>query len=126
MDTSIRLRLLNMGKATKVKPLNDDMACELGAELLGETLIFTVGALIIWNEYRRSANKEQKREDTQFERIKELEDQVTELALNVERQSAEIREFTRLVHAHGVNEKYLPSKIVDKKSGTVLTIDRKS
>lgn len=42
-----------MGKATEVPQLNETMAIELGANLLGEVVIFTIGAGLLIFEYVR-------------------------------------------------------------------------
>lgn len=44
---------LNLGKPVHVPPLNEAMAIELGASLLGEFIIFSIGALAIMLEYTR-------------------------------------------------------------------------
>lgn len=44
---------LNLGKPTTVPQLNEAMAIELGANLLGEIIIFTLGAGALVFEYVR-------------------------------------------------------------------------
>lgn len=44
---------LNLGKPTNVPQLNETMAIELGANLLGEVIIFTIGAGLLIFEYIR-------------------------------------------------------------------------
>lgn len=44
---------LNLGKPVNVPQLNETMAIELGANLLGEVIIFTIGSGILIFEYIR-------------------------------------------------------------------------
>ena len=44
---------LNLGKPVTVPPLNEAMAIELGANLLGEFIIFFIGASVLIFEYSR-------------------------------------------------------------------------
>ena len=120
LETNFRLKLLGMGKAKDVKPLDSELATELGAEMLGEIIMFTVGAGIIYLEYRRQANSAQAKEDVQNGRLRELEAEVREMGLQVETHNAEVRELIRLLHA----QRSLPSTIVDKGSGTVLQVQK--
>ena len=116
----MRLRLLNMGKAKDVKPLDPELAVELGAEMLGELLMFSVGAGIIYLEYSRQANNAQAKEDVQNSRLRELEQEVREMLLQVETHNAEVRSLLRLLH----NRDDLQSSTDDKDSGSKLEIDR--
>lgn len=45
--------VLNLGKPVNVQPLNETMAIELGANLLGETIIYSIGAGLLIFEYKR-------------------------------------------------------------------------
>lgn len=113
------MRLMGLGKSVKeVKPLNEEMAVELGAEMLGEIVIFSVGAGIIYAEYARQARKEQSKEDVQNDRLVMLEGEFRTVALQVEQQRTEIRELTRLVHS--LQGPVPPRKIKDTTTGTVL------
>lgn len=45
--------ILNLGKPVNVPVLNEAQAIELGANLLGEAIIFIIAAGILINEYSR-------------------------------------------------------------------------
>lgn len=45
--------ILNLGRPVNIPVLSQEMAIELGANLLGESLIFTIGALLLISEYNR-------------------------------------------------------------------------
>ena len=123
-----KMQLMGLGKPTDVKPLSDEMAVELGAEMLGEVIIFTMGAAIIYLEYRRQANNEQRKEDNQNDKLVELDAKVTDLAVMTEQQDARIRELVRLVESmHGRSipgniageDKSLSRKIIGAMTGPV-------
>lgn len=53
---------LNLGSPTAVPRLNEAMAIDLGANLLGETIIFITAAAILILEYSRSSRKDQEKQ----------------------------------------------------------------
>ncbi len=126
------MKLLGLGKVSEVKPLNPEMAIELAADMLGEVFVFSIAAGTIIFEYKRSYNKDREKEEFQNERLRSLEQDVQNLELKVEEQTAHIRELTRLVFS-----RVTPSKQISKtkedtsakdtqllrttKSGVVLT-----
>ena len=119
LETGFKMRLMGLGKAKEVKRLNDEMAVELGADMLGEVVVYSVAAFTVFLEYRRQKRKEEKAEDAQNTKLDDLEIAVIDLALEVEEQKTQIREMSRLLHL-----KDLPKKIVDPKSGAVLVVDK--
>lgn len=44
---------MNLGAPVNIPPLSDQMAIELGANLLGEVIIFSIGAGLLIFEYVR-------------------------------------------------------------------------
>jgi hypothetical protein len=73
------------------------MAIELGANLLGETVIFTIGAAVLIFEYQRSARKEVLKEQLLIQEKMELQATLNELAFQCERYDTQIRELTRVI-----------------------------
>lgn len=53
---------LNLGRPIQVPPLNEAMAIELGANLLGECIIFVIGAATLIFEYNRQVETNQSTE----------------------------------------------------------------
>ena len=64
---------------THVKRLSDEKAAELGAEIIGDTFVYTVAASMVIFEYHRSRRREQDAEDTQNDQIAELTDSLKKL-----------------------------------------------
>jgi len=117
------MKNIGLGKSVEVKPLNEDVAVNLAAEMLGELFIFAVGIGILISEYRRQQRKDQIKEDTQNHRLHELEDAIRELELSLETQAAMLREMNRTLAAADLKNSKLPKKIVDPSSKTVLKVN---
>ncbi|NWS79234.1 OPA3 protein, partial [Crotophaga sulcirostris] len=66
-------------RGAAVKPLNEEAAAELGAELLGEAIVFGVGGLCLYLEYARQAGQARRREDEQAEALRDLRDRIQRL-----------------------------------------------
>lgn len=99
MEVNVKMRLLNLGKPSEVSKLNENMAIELGAELLGEAIIFCVAVFSITAEYVRSSRSEKAKVAATEERFQSLENNVEELQFIVEQQNAEIRHLNRVYFA---------------------------
>ncbi|XP_068520696.1 optic atrophy 3 protein [Anas acuta] len=83
----MRAKMRIMGfRGAAVKPLNEEAAAELGAELLGEAIVFGVGGLCIYLEYARQAGQARRREEEQAAALREM-------AAGLERMRAELDEL---------------------------------
>ncbi|SPP87732.1 putative OPA3-like protein CG13603 [Drosophila guanche] len=98
VEVKTKMWALNMGgRSVNVPPLNEAMAIELGANLLGEFIIFTIGAGLLIFEYSRQSIKETKKtEEIQMEKM-QMTNTLTEINFRLERQDAQIREMTRVL-----------------------------
>ena len=93
------MRIMGLSGPDKVRPLSEQAAVDVGAELLGETLVFGVAATLMYLEYNRGKKKEEMKEQEQNQKLFELQSQVKELELLVDTNAAQVRELTRLVHS---------------------------
>lgn len=82
-------------RGSTIKPLNEDAAAELGAELLGEAIIFLVGGGCMVLEYSRQAANSRRKEEELNETITGLQTQIAELTLTTETLDAQLRELNR-------------------------------
>ena len=73
------MRWIGTTGPTHVKPLTEERAAELGAEIIGDTFVYSVAASLIIFEYVRSKKKEQDAEDTQNNQIAKLNDSMRRL-----------------------------------------------
>ncbi|XP_067138712.1 putative OPA3-like protein CG13603 [Centruroides vittatus] len=113
LEVNVKMRLLNLGKPSEVQKLNENMAIELGAELLGETIIFSIAAITLTAEYVRSSIKEREKEEARQEYFSNLEKSIEDLRFTVEKQQVEIRHLTRLCYSSSKHKE----EHEDKKEG---------
>ncbi|CAN9511641.1 unnamed protein product [Ophioblennius macclurei] len=92
----MRTKMHIMGfRGLAIKPLNEEAAAELGAELLGEAIIFLIGGGCMVLEYSRQAANSRRKEEEQNETIASLQTQIGELELKTETLDAQLRELNR-------------------------------
>lgn len=90
------MRIMGFRGAT-IKPLNEESAAELGAELLGEAIIFLIGGGCMVLEYSRQATNTRRKEEELSATITGLQTQIAELTLTTETLDAQLREVNRLL-----------------------------
>ncbi|NXF98162.1 OPA3 protein, partial [Eubucco bourcierii] len=78
-----KMRLMGF-RGAAVKPLNEEAAAELGAELLGEAIVFGVGGLCLYLEYARQAGQARKRDEEQTATLRDLREQLERLQQELE------------------------------------------
>lgn len=94
----MKMKLMNFGKATgKVPKLNEHSAIELGADLMGETIIFGVGAAILTYEYMRQNRKESAKEEDRVAHLGQIQKDLKILYLEQAHQKAQILELIRIL-----------------------------
>lgn len=99
VEVNVKMRMLNLGKPSEVPKLNETMAIELGADLLGESTIFMIAVLTLLGEYFRNSRNEKAKEATKEQRFKSLENDIDELQFVVDKQNAEMLHLTRMYNA---------------------------
>lgn len=96
-EVKMKMYFMNLGTVGKVKPLSETMAIDLGSNILGEGIIFFVGAVILLFEYNRQVRKEQSKEEIRLQEQEDLHNTLRDLDLMSEQHSAELRRLTYLV-----------------------------
>uniref|UniRef100_A0A182VR91 OPA3-like protein n=1 Tax=Anopheles minimus TaxID=112268 RepID=A0A182VR91_9DIPT len=96
MEVKTKMWALNLGKPTTVPVLNEAMAIDLGANLLGEIIIFTIGAGLLLLEYQRQVRKEANKEEMMMQEKLELQATINELNFQVQRLDTQLREVARV------------------------------
>ncbi|XP_064293403.1 optic atrophy 3 protein [Phalacrocorax carbo] len=84
-----KMRLMGF-RGAAVKPLNEDAAAELGAELLGEAIVFGVGGLCLYLEYARQAGQARRREEEQAAVLRDLGAQLDRLREELDAMAARL------------------------------------
>lgn len=89
----MRTKMRIMGfRGTAIKPLNEEAAAELGAELLGEATIFIVGGGCLVMEYWRHQTQQRHKEEEQRAAWGAMQDEVGRLALAVEALQTQVQQ----------------------------------
>jgi len=111
-ETRWKLFVMGFGKPMKVTPLKEEVAIEVGADILSEVFIFGTAAGLLTVEYVRQSNKAARKEEAERQRIVTLESKVIELDLAHEQLRAQLRELERNMHSsplRALKEKLIPS-----------------
>lgn len=96
----MRTKMKIMGlRGSTIKPLNEDAAAELGAELLGEAIVFLIGGGCVILEYTRQSINSRRKEEELNTTIINLQTEIAELKLTTETHDAQLREFNRLLQS---------------------------
>lgn len=96
--------------------MNEAAAIELGAELLGEGIIFMVAVLTIAGEYYRQSKKASAEAAALEERWQRVENKILDLEFLVERHATEIRELNRMIHTNQSSIKRFASTLFSSSS----------
>ncbi|KAE8584889.1 hypothetical protein XENTR_v10021149 [Xenopus tropicalis] len=81
----MRSKMRIMGfRGAVIKPLNEDAAAELGAELLGEAIIFLIGGGCLVAEYSRQATNSRRKEEEMEARLGSMEAEIARMGLLTE------------------------------------------
>ncbi|XP_033928068.1 optic atrophy 3 protein [Melopsittacus undulatus] len=83
VEMRTKMRLMGF-RGAAVKPLNEDAAAELGAELLGEAIVFGVGGLCLYLEYARQAGAARRREEEQAAAMRDLRERLDHVQRQLE------------------------------------------
>ncbi|GAB0201929.1 optic atrophy 3 protein [Grus japonensis] len=78
VEMRAKMRLMGF-RGAAVKPLNEEAAAELGAELLGEAIVFGVGGLCLYLEYARQSGQARRREEEQAAALREVGERLERL-----------------------------------------------
>lgn len=98
--------IMNLGKPTKVAKLNEAMAIELGANLMGEVIIFSVAGGCLILEYNRQVAKEMKKEEVRLAQVQKFMNDIENLNTITSQQEAEIQYLLEAVKALSKDTKH--------------------
>ncbi len=93
-DVRIRMRLLDLGRATEIPKMNEEKAIATGAQLLSELIILSTAAGILVYEYRRQAEKEEAKAEAIEAEKADLLRRIGDLEAKVEGQMSRMGRLT--------------------------------
>ncbi|XP_048836042.1 optic atrophy 3 protein homolog [Brienomyrus brachyistius] len=96
----MRTKMRIMGfRGAAIKPLNEEAAADLGAELVGEAIIFLVGGACLVLEYSRQTANSRRKEEELNKNISDLQTQLGEVRLEMEILDTRLKEVNRVLMA---------------------------
>ncbi|XP_068248897.1 optic atrophy 3 protein homolog isoform X3 [Palaemon carinicauda] len=101
-EVRMKMYVMNITRSKESAPiprLNEEAAIELGANLLGEGVIFGIAVAILAFEVTRQKEKDRKKEEKEADFINSLEHRINELAFANEELDTKLRELTRTIYA---------------------------
>ncbi|XP_026742991.1 putative OPA3-like protein CG13603 [Trichoplusia ni] len=113
-EVKAKMWILNLGKPVNIPVLSQEMAIELGANLLGESVIFVIGAGLLLFEYNRQSKKESAKEAKREEESKHIADTITDLYFTVQRQQTQLREMERIIYSISGQKPTVPPPTLPK------------
>ncbi|KAI1290035.1 putative OPA3-like protein [Halotydeus destructor] len=99
LEVNVKMRMLNLGKPRGVQKLDQNAAIELGADLLGEFIIFIVAATTVTFEYLRQSRNSEAAAIELNEKWQRIDERLSELEYITTQQSSNIQDLSRLVYA---------------------------
>jgi hypothetical protein len=87
LEVNVKMRMLNLGKPKDVKKLDENAAIDLGADLLGEFIIFGVAAGTLTLEFMRQSRNAAKAAAELEERWDNVEEKIHNLEKVIEKQN---------------------------------------
>ncbi|XP_069981555.1 optic atrophy 3 protein homolog isoform X3 [Penaeus vannamei] len=101
-EVRMKMYVMNLGRSSQgstIPRLSEEAAIELGANLLGEGVIFGIAVAILGYEVARQKEKERKKEQDESDFINSLEQRINDLAFANEELDTKVRELTRTMYA---------------------------
>ena len=86
---------MGLGRAKNVEKLSEKEAIELGGEMLGEFVVFSIAAVILILEYQRGARKEAAKEEKLEKELSSLKSKVQEMKTVTDIQTSQIKDLQR-------------------------------
>lgn len=114
-DVNVKRRLLGLTKSENVQPLNEEMAVELGANMLGEAFLysFLVGLLVIEHIYSSRVSEGKEAEKKKY--LQSLETKIEELGLSVAKQETELVLMQEMIGVLESENDKLKQKMISSK-----------
>ncbi|KAK1118369.1 hypothetical protein K0M31_015069 [Melipona bicolor] len=105
-EVNAKMYLMNLSKPTKVAKLNEAMAMELGANLMGEVIIFSVAGGCLILEYNRQVTKEAKKEEARLQQMQLFTNDIENLNQITSKQESEIQYLHKVIQEIAKHTKY--------------------
>lgn len=93
IDVRSKMWMLGLGQPRLIPPLTDAMTIQMGGDILGEMVIFIIGATLIVGEFKRQAKNDRLKHEKHKMHREKLEERIGDLTNKVARQTKEINQL---------------------------------
>ncbi|XP_017084100.1 putative OPA3-like protein CG13603 [Drosophila eugracilis] len=110
IDVRSKMWMLGLGQPRIIPPLTDAMTIQMGSDILGELVLFLIGASLIIGEFLRQAKKDRLKNEKHKINREQLEQRISDLTSKVSRQTNEIKHLKGMLGRKDLYEGYNDSK----------------
>ncbi|CAL8122773.1 unnamed protein product [Orchesella dallaii] len=110
-EVKLKMWSMNLGKPVNIPKLTESSAIDLGAELVGEGIMFITAAVILILEYARSSRKEALKESQRVMEMSQVKQDLKDLFEEKARQDAQILELVRILELQQPEASFSPKPI---------------
>ncbi|KAL7105771.1 hypothetical protein ACP275_07G066000 [Erythranthe tilingii] len=110
LTTNLQRRIYSRATNVEIRPLNEEKAVQVAADLLGELFLFTVAGGLIVFEVQRNSRSEARKEELRKQILEVLRERDEELAGEIEQlkqrmAALELHSIFRFRHSKGSDDK---------------------
>ncbi|QCD86229.1 optic atrophy 3 protein homolog [Vigna unguiculata] len=102
LTTTVQRRIYGRATDVAIRPLNEERAVQVAADLLGELFVFSVAGAAIIFEVQRSSRSEARKEEIRRQEIQAIKTRNEELAREIELLAHKLEELEQLSRARGL------------------------
>ncbi|XP_017143901.1 putative OPA3-like protein CG43998 [Drosophila miranda] len=106
LEVRLKLHLLKLKQPKRVPPLTPAMATRIGADILGEVIVTSIGVFLLYYEVTRNRLKNEKKHEKHREQRMLLDQRIGSLNTNIDRNENEIRKIKAALSFELENYRY--------------------
>ncbi|KRY75751.1 Optic atrophy 3 -like protein [Trichinella pseudospiralis] len=99
VEITRKMIMIGFGKPVTIPELNEEAAVELGADILGEMVVYAIAVFVVAFEYMRSNEKARIKEEELQQRLENIESSLKEFRADSQKQYAELQALQNLTQS---------------------------
>ncbi|KRZ78823.1 Optic atrophy 3 -like protein [Trichinella papuae] len=99
LEITRKMIMIGFGKPVTIPELNEEAAVELGADILGEMVVYAIAVFVVAFEYMRSNEKARIKEEELQQRLENIESSLKEFRADSQKQYAELQALQNLTQS---------------------------
>ncbi|KRY84730.1 Optic atrophy 3 -like protein [Trichinella pseudospiralis] len=100
VEITRKMIMIGFGKPVTIPELNEEAAVELGADILGEMVVYAIAVFVVAFEYMRSNEKARIKEEELQQRLENIESSLKEFRADSQKQYAELQALQNLTQSN--------------------------